>query len=229
MQNFNYEIIRTGRKKTASITINEGRVRVIVPNTLSQARVAELVGKRRDWIEKQLRIYAALPKPTPREFVDGEKFSYLGRDYRLRLIQDGETDIRLKGEFLLCPMARRPVKDQREYLRHKLTAWYRGQAETELVKRIGQLTKALELEPRSIRIRDYKSRWGSCSGQGDISFNWRIIMAPEWIVDYVTVHEFCHLVELNHSPRFWKSVELFIPNWKECRDWLGRYGRTLSL
>jgi predicted metal-dependent hydrolase len=76
------------------------------------------------------------------------------------------------------------------------------------------------VNPASVTVKNYKSRWGSCSTKGDISYNWRIILAPHSIVDYVVVHELCHMLEHNHSSKYWKHVERHVPNWRECREWL---------
>lgn len=226
---FTYEVIRTDRKKTASIKIDEGRVCVVVPKGLSRARIVELVNRRKGWIERQLQKYEQVPVPKPKQFVNGEPFLYLGKEYRLELTRGKEATVRIQDGVLLCPLPKRPVKDHREYMRRKLSQWYKGQAELELAGRVEQLTAALNVKPASIRIRNYRARWGSCSSTGDMTFNWRIMMAPERIIDYVVVHEYCHLLELNHSARFWKSVGLLLPDWKACRNWLGLYGRTLLI
>jgi predicted metal-dependent hydrolase len=89
-----------------------------------------------------------------------------------------------------------------------------------LIDKTKRFAKVIGVNPNSITVKDYKSRWGSCSVQGDISYNWRIILAPHSIVDYVVVHELCHMLEHNHSSKYWKHVERYMPNWRECKDWL---------
>ena len=83
------------------------------------------------------------------------------------------------------------------------------------------------MEPRSVAVKDYKSRWGSCSAKGDISYNWKIVLAPHRIVDYVVVHELCHMLEHNHSSRYWKLVEKYVPDYRERRDWLKNHSLSL--
>lgn len=85
------------------------------------------------------------------------------------------------------------------------------------------------VSPQSVGIKEYKSRWGSCSSSGDVSFNWRIIISPHHIVDYIVVHELCHLLEHNHGPKYWKHVERVIPNFNDCREWLKVNGERLAI
>ena len=110
-----------------------------------------------------------------------------------------------------------------------LIEWYSSHALTRLKNKCSRYAKALGVEPASIKVDDYKTRWGSCSSTGNLSFNWRIILAPHSIVDYIVVHELCHMLELNHSDRYWKHVSNIIPNYKECREWLNRHGAYLVI
>ena len=98
--------------------------------------------------------------------------------------------------------------------------WYKSRAEKYLHDKTMEISKLVRVKPSSVSIKNYKSRWGSCSNTGVVTYNWRIIKAPRHIVEYVIIHELCHLIELNHSPRYWMNVEKFIPRWKERRDWL---------
>ena len=101
-----------------------------------------------------------------------------------------------------------------------LVSWYRRHAELRLAEKTERWARIVGVIPNSVSVRDYKSRWGSCSTKGDVTYNWRIILAPHRIVDYVVIHELCHMLEHNHSPRYWKQVERHVPDWKERRDWL---------
>ena len=100
-----------------------------------------------------------------------------------------------------------------------------GRTKTEREDR--RLSKVIGVSPKSVSIKNYKSRWGSCSSNGELTYNWRIILAPHRIVDYVVVHELCHLLEHNHSPKYWKHVEHYVPNWREHRDWLRKHTTEL--
>ena len=110
--------------------------------------------------------------------------------------------------------------DTKNTIRSLLEHWYRSLAEKRLGEKTVRLAGVIGVNPASVTVKNYKSRWGSCSTKGDISYNWRIILAPHSIVDYVVVHELCHMLEHNHSSKYWKHVERHVPNWRECRQWL---------
>ena len=116
-----------------------------------------------------------------------------------------------------------------EKVRNALTQWYRAHAEKRLKQKVQRYAKIVGVEPVSVGIKSFKSRWGSCSVKGDILFNRKIIIAPNRIVDYVVVHESCHLKRHDHSPEFWKSVERVIGDYKECKKWLKENGRGLEI
>ena len=124
-------------------------------------------------------------------------------------------------------LSRTSIKDSDAYVRDHLCEWYKSRAEEKLREKMNRYAKVLGVTPKSFRIRNYKSRWGGCSVHGEITYNWRILMAPNRIVDYVVAHELCHLIEHNHAERYWKNVERVIPDWRECRDWLRIHGDRL--
>ena len=216
---FAVEVVRTDRrKKTIAIELDGELVRVRAPRRLSDSRLRDLVIERTPWIEARLREQAERPEVKPKEYVSGETFSYLGRNYRLKVIAGESHPVRLKQGYLVV-LAPEGEGQQRE-VKGRLESWYRANAEELLRDKTERMAKLIEVAPRSVSVRNYKSRWGSCSSSGDITYNWKIIMAPHHIVDYVVVHELCHLLEHNHSPRYWRHVARFIPDWKERRDWL---------
>ena len=217
------EVVRTKRKKTASIEIKDGLIRVLIPNSLTDKRVNSLLEERASWINKKIRLQAEMPSYKAKEYVNGETFTYLGRNYRLKLVNSDLTETRLKNGYLEVPA-------QGEKAIHaSLTDWYTSHALAKLEEKTGGYAKTLDVEPSSVTVKDYKSRWGSCSTSGDITYNWRIIMAPHRIVDYVVIHELCHLVEHNHSDKYWKQVESLVPDYRERRAWLKTNANTLAI
>ena len=110
-----------------------------------------------------------------------------------------------------------------------LEGWYQRQADRLLKDKTDRLAKIVGVCPRSVSIKSYKSRWGSCSSNGELTYNWRIILAPHRIVDYVVLHELCHLLEHNHSARYWAHVERHAPGWRACRDWLRHNQQVLGM
>ena len=218
---FPINIVRTNRRKTISIMVAEGHVRVLVPKRLSGKEVSQIVDKRLPWIRDKIRAQSQIVPVKPREYVTGSNFMYLGKNYKLKLIPNGFEQVKLlNGCFVLGINGCVRDKNQQSIVREKLVDWYFRQSEKHLRKRTDFYGKILGVEPKKIQVKQYKSRWGSCSAKGDIGYNWTIIMAPNHVIDYIVVHELSHILEHNHSPAFWLRVEGIIPNYKLSRDWL---------
>jgi hypothetical protein len=111
----------------------------------------------------------------------------------------------------------------------QLTFWYQQQATDYITNRTHELVKATKLKPKSVTVKTYKARWGSCTIKGDIQFNWKLMMTPAAVIDYVIIHELCHLEQHNHSAKFWQLVEQFEPNYKTHRLWLKNNGQQLGV
>ena len=227
---FHYEVIRTNRKKSATIKVEEGKVQVIIPKSLSQNRLKLLLKEKTPWIRNKLREYSLVQPVKPKEYVSGESFTYLGRNYRLKLTESNSDCIKLKGgQFVLGVKAKLSDEEKAGFVRVSLLTWYFTHAKERLEEKTRRYAKLVGVEPRSVQVKSYKSRWGSCSPKGDISYNWKIIIAPHRVVDYVVVHELCHILHHDHSELFWKSVERFFPDYSECREWLKVNGSKLMI
>jgi predicted metal-dependent hydrolase len=217
------EVVRTKRRKTASIQIIKGAVQAIVPEKLSDARVEALIQKRTPWIRKKLREQSKAIVPKPKEYVSGENFTYLGRNYRLKVMRGNNNGVKLKGGYFEVGVSKKGD------IRDALVQWYETRALIRLTDKTKRYSNIMGISPSLISVRDYKSRWGSCSSKGDITYNWRIIMAPHHIVDYVVVHELCHLKHPNHSPTYWRFVKREIPDYDRCRQWLREHEGELVI
>ena len=216
---FRVEIVRTDRKRSASIQIEDNFVRVRAPKSLSDSRIHELISKRIPWIRSKLKEQSERPAPKPKEYVSGETFPYLGKNYRLKITKGSTSSIKMANGYLVSTILETDT-DPQSTVRTHLEDWYRANAELRLREKTERLSRIVGATPTSVSVKNYKSRWGSCSSRGDIAYNWKIILAPHRIVDYVVVHELCHLLEHNHSSKFWRHVTLHIPDWKQRRDWL---------
>jgi predicted metal-dependent hydrolase len=216
---FQVEVIRTDRKRSASISLSNDLVKVTVPSTLSDNRIRDLVRKRTPWIKKKLQEQSVRPTIPPREYISGETVTYLGKNYRLKVLRGDQPSIKLRRGYVEATVTKTDI-DPKKTIRSLLEHWYRSLAEKRLDEKTVRLAGVIGVNPASVTVKNYKSRWGSCSTKGDISYNWRIILAPHSIVDYVVVHELCHMLEHNHSSKYWKHVERHVPNWRECKEWL---------
>ena len=221
------EVIRTSRRKTASVKVDDGKVSVVVPEKLADSRIEELINKKTRWIREKLLIHHESRPFKPKEYVSGECFTYIGKNYRLKVEIDSTPSVKLIGGRLIVALPDGAKSDKK--VRNALTQWYKEHAEKRLKQKAERYAKIIGVKPVSVGIKSFKSRWGSCSVKGDICFNWKIIIAPNRIVDYLVVHELCHLKRHDHSPEFWKCVERVIPDYLECKEWLKENGRGLTI
>lgn len=221
------EIKRSNRVKSATITVEESSVLIAVPRLLELERIKKLLKNKRQWIKDKIALhYEAQPKSN-KEFVSGECFSYLGRNYRLKVNQGYYKPAKLiNGRFSVTLFA---GANNAELIKESLLAWYEKHAEIKFNEKVKRYADIMNVKYNSVGIKNYKSRWGSCTAEGDITFNWKVIMAPNRIVDYVVVHELCHLIHHDHSPKFWREVERFMPDYLECKEWLKHNGARLEL
>jgi len=134
------------------------------------------------------------------------------------------------GKYLtVSQKSKGPPSKSKQHIKELLTAWFLGKAKENFETKTNEYAELLGFMPKSIIVKTYKARWGSCSTKGDISYNWKLILSPPHIIDYVVVHELCHMKELNHSPNYWKWVESILPDHKARRRWLREHGRELII
>jgi len=188
---------------------------------MKETDIWRFIEEKQDWINrKQAKAREeALP---PRQFVDGEKFTFFGEEYPLRIVPDGKLALVLDEEFKL-------KKSAQPQARSVFENWYKRQARKVLSERIEYFARSHNFQPKKLRISSARTRWGSCSAKGTLSLTWRLVMAPPEVIDYVVVHELCHLKALNHSKVFWANVSAIIPEYKKLRKWLKDHGRLLKL
>jgi len=217
-------VTRTKRIKTVSIKIVDGSVYATVPDKMSSFRISELIKKRKLWIKRKLIEESKIVISKPKEYVSGESFTYLGKNYRLKVISNSQSDVKLIGGYIEVGV---PKKLKKNTIRESLLEWYQTHAIERLTEKTKRYAKIIGVSPKIISVRDYKSQWGSCSRDSKISYNWRLIIAPHNIVDYVVVHELCHLLEFNHTKNYWRHVSNNFREYKKSRDWLRLNGANL--
>jgi predicted metal-dependent hydrolase len=222
------DIIRSSKRKTAAIKIQKGKVFVIVPERLTMTAIESLVAKKNRWIKEKLAIQNEIIAIKPIEFVSGEYFSYLGRKHPLKIESGLYPSIKLHQDELVVSV-RDKTADNAQAIKQLLIKWYKQQAESELRDKTGSYSRIIGVNPSSVTIKSFKSRWGSCSVTGCIQYNWKIIIAPDWIVNYIVIHELCHILHHNHSPAFWKAVERYCHDYRDCSAWLKINGGRLEI
>ncbi|QGU00309.1 hypothetical protein SYNTR_1715 [Candidatus Syntrophocurvum alkaliphilum] len=209
------------KRKTMAITVEApDKVTAIVPVGMKEETIKKKVMTKADWIVKKLYEFKNVKHiPIKKEFVNGESFMYMGRNYSLQIELDNSLkvpEVKLfRGKFIIST----PTKDE-EILKNAMEKWYREKAKEKINERVEYYQYKIGKKPAKVTVKEQKKRWGSCSSKGNVNFNWKLIMAPSPVIDYIVVHELAHLVQLNHSKEFWNLVESILPDYKERRKWL---------
>lgn len=230
-----FAVVRSDRRRTVSIAVDPcDGVILRAPTGLAGDRLDEVVRRKAPWILGRLSDFAEIgPPPAPREFVGGESYPYLGRNYRLKIERGGDLqrpEAALRGAYFVVALPPRlPSGERPRWVRRALVRWYRAHAKQRLAERVAIYTERLAVDTPPLLIRDQEKRWGSCNGKGELRFNWRIIMAPMSLVDYVVAHEVCHLEVRDHSAAFWKLLRTLMPDHETRKERLRRTGINYHL
>jgi predicted metal-dependent hydrolase len=210
------QLIRSKRKTLAIIVESDGQLVVRAPLRVSLRDIQRMVDAKTEWIEQKRALVKTAPAPPSpaRRYQDGETFLYLGQPYPLLLVSSSRSALQLADGHFLLTRAALPQADA------AFEAWYRQQVRQVCTERVAFYAAKMGVTYERIRISSARTRWGSCSSRGTLSFTWRLVLAPLDVVDYVVVHELAHRREPNHSSRFWAIVAQFLPDFKQRRDWL---------
>lgn len=235
---FDYTIRRSNRAKKARIIITPDKIEVVAPTRVSNNKIHAFVKTQQDWIisatKKVNKQHQQTKKLTPDYYTDGVEILFHGNPVKVRLKSSAEQRIKLEFNHsdihLLIPsMNMMAIKDNSEQIRLALINGLKTKACKEAEEYVEQHAKKYNLYPHSIKIKTQKSRWGSCGIHNDINLNWLLILAPPKVMEYVVVHEICHIRERNHSAKFWQLVALHLPDFKKQRLWLKQNGGSLML
>ncbi|WP_240417871.1 M48 family metallopeptidase [Paenibacillus periandrae] len=203
--------VQYGHTKKISIRIDSaGFITVKAPNHTSKETIIGVVEHHAKWIlDKKSSIAEARQVPKQREYLGEGKFLYLGKEYFLHeLIETGDLN--------------------EEQLKKSLKKFYFSSCEKIVRERIVSYQNQLRVKPKTIEIVESKTKWGSCSSDKKVTFNYRLAMAPIEVIDYVIIHELCHLIHMNHDRSFWRRVGSIMPDYKEKQEFLARYGGFMT-
>lgn len=222
-----YELRRT-RRRTIGLLITDEGLRVSVPQWVAQGDIDRVLHDRSKWIQRRLQAWqerqARLQAERTR-WEDGGRLPYLGVDIPFRLHAgpttyfDGSLENPVPGDTLWLTL---PAQANEQQIRDSVLSWLQQQASREIGARLERALQHTGLEIRRWRLSSAATRWGSCSSQGNIMLNWRLIHFSGHIIDYVIIHELAHLREMNHGPGFWAQVERYMPHYRSARDALRR-------
>lgn len=216
---------RLRRSRRMTLRVNDhAEVVVRMPLRCSMREALDFVERSAPWLLAQLKSMQDRLNAR-RPLADGDSVPYLDEHLCLRLHSAGRSTIKRAGDELYVHSR----SHERGALAKLLEGWYRRQAKAYMAQRLIELGAHFGLHAKSLSIRNQKTLWGSCSARGTIAINWRLMLAPATIVDYVLAHELCHLRHLNHSPAFWDLVEQIIPDYRTRRALLRQLQSTLEL
>ncbi len=222
---FNYSIKRSNRKTVSIIVEADSSVRILAPSKMNQTAIEALLDKKTEWITTHLDKMANR-KVVPLAFETGNHMLYLGDSLRLKVITvigKREEKIFVSGGVISAYTSNAAP----EYVKKNLTNWFRLRSEEIINERVAFYTQKMGKIPNRVVVKTQTKRWGSCSSKRDIFLNWRLVFAPIEVIDYVIIHELCHLVFMNHSSNFWHLVETFDSKYKTHRSWLKENGQQL--
>lgn len=219
-----YELRRSSRRTLAITVAPGGEIVVTAPEKATDAQIDAVLRRRREWISRRTREVVALPPPpSPREWVSGETHRYLGRQYRLKVARGAKPEVRLSGQFFRVTV---PEPRDANQVQEAMERWYLKHARETFTRRIQAIigrTPRLGLsEAPPLIVRRLQKRWGSCSPEGRILMNVEAVRLPIPCIDYLLVHELCHLRQPNHGPGFWRLLDACMPDWERWRERLNR-------
>jgi len=217
------KIVRSRRRSIALVITPDADLIVRAPLHVPLHYIKGLVGKKEAWIRKKMSELAGRAKSRPKAFVADEEFFYLGRGYKLQIVDHAAAGVEIREQLLcLCaivlPCAREAV-----------IGWYKAEAIKVIAERCDVYAPIVGCRPVAVKITGARKRWGSCGPKGTLNFSWRLIMAPREVIDYVVVHELAHIGQLNHSPVYWNRVRGILPDYRVQEKWLKDNGTLLDI
>lgn len=225
VDDLDFQVRYSNQRKTLEITVDRGGELVIAaPAGTDEAHLRDFVREKRYWIHKKLTEKAQLQKTIPRkQFIDGEGFLYLGRSYRLKLVDEQKEPLKLiNGRFCLR-------RDLAQDGRNQFIAWYSRHAYDWLTKKVREYSQRMEVEPAGVHVQNLGYRWGSCGKGNLLYFHWKTILLPRPLAEYVAVHELAHLHVPHHTPAFWRRIERVLPDYERRKGTLAQRGTEVEI
>ena len=242
-----YKLIRSKRRRTLSLQVKHGQVTVRAPHYVTLAFIDTFIQKKSVWLRSKLAEQQEIPEFC--DFSQGSSLLYLGEKVTLNICIAKKSEVyfshgvgpeiessnyqQTTTKYLNIAISERinsrltELLARSKQIKKQLEIYFKQQAEQLIIDRLELISKEIALSPTMISIRQYRARWGSCNNRGEVSFNYLLMMTPSYVIDYVIIHELCHLEHLNHSKEFWQLVEKFCPNYQIAKKWLSTHQSQL--
>ena len=219
-----YHVIYQKKRKTIQLKIlTSTHLQITAPNNIPRVSIEKVLYEKSNWIVKQLlRLSSVMTSPINKSITHGATVLYLGTPHTLIFTNNHGTrsTIRVQDHQIITDISLMNTTQNTSLAESLLKQWYLDSAHNILATKTALWAGKIKVQPQRITIKDQKTRWGSCSSKGNLNYNWRIVMAPPEVIDYLVIHELCHLRIPNHSTLFWQEVSKFSPNFKSHRTWL---------
>lgn len=230
VRDIEYFLLPGSERKTTDIVIErDGKITVRPSKSLNPEQVDKLVERKRMWIYKNLAEWKDLNATRViRQWVSGESFLYLGKSYRLKLVNKQKDNLKLKdGRFLL----KRAIidKEGEQAARKVFEEYYTEKGQQRFEEKVKYYAPKVGVEPTGVTVGDIGYKWGSCNKNGKLAFHWKAMMAKPSVIDYIVVHELCHMHYRDHTEAFWNEVDKVMPNYREKKEWLKQNGAGFEL
>ncbi|MBL4909403.1 MAG: M48 family metallopeptidase [Alteromonadaceae bacterium] len=232
-----YQLVRSARRKTLLLQVKQGKVTVRAPLRLPLAQIKTFINDKSAWIKQKLAEQYLTSQQSntvkPMVFTHNSILFYLGTEYRLNIEYAQKSIVHIKQSSITVVLSYRQQKnlkntyDLAQQVKKSLAVFFKQQLHNYLLENLPILASKCQLSPKFYKIRFYKTRWGSCNSRGELNFNYLLMLLPSWVIDYVVVHELCHLQQLNHSLMFWQLVEQHYPDYKAAIVWLKTHQQRL--
>jgi len=217
---FSIQVVRS-KRRSISLQIKPEGVVIRSPRYAPKIALKAFALSKLNWLRKHQQRIESTPRIEPRQFISGESMLYKGQEIKLDVASGTKSSTLFNSETkTLTVIVSSRVKDKTTFIKKKVVAWYKQELLDYLEIITPKFADEMELEYKNIKVKDYKARWGSCSAKGELSFNWRIMMSPEPVIESVVIHELAHLRHFNHSKSFWKLVYTHCQDYKQQHDWL---------
>jgi predicted metal-dependent hydrolase len=217
--------VSKSKRKTVSIYIErDGSVSALVPETIADEELKEVLKSKEYQIHKNLAEWSELNEnKVNREYVNGQSFLYFGRNYRLKIVEEADGKVLFsKGFFTIG-------RDDLPNAKELFTEFYREKLKDKLPPLVDINSKKIGVDPNDIKVMELQNRWASCSSLGNVNFHWKCAMAPMDVLNYIVVHELVHLIHQNHSEAFWNEVDKVLPRYEKQKHWLRVNGAGMGL
>lgn len=222
-----YQLKRSARRRSLALQVKQGELWVLAPVGLPQLAIEQFICEKQHWVRQHLTL--SQPKPAP-QYLAERRLPWLDTQLQLITVLDSHNAVSLQGQQLWVQLSRRVKPDNRANWQQQLVVqWYQQQAQQWFEGRVLYWQAQMRVQASRVRIGDWQRKWGLCTATGEVSFNWRLLLAPAWVADYVVVHELAHLRYLNHSAQFWQLVAQFYPDYPKVKQWLRAHQHQLVL